>query len=51
MRDDKMADCERRQLEIGLEFMRASFCERNNFRKGSSEPPKNDQVIQVAAAP
>ena len=42
-----------RQLEIGLEFMRASFDERNNFRKGSSEPTKDAQVIRVrvAAAP
>ena len=48
-----MADFERRQLEIGLEFVRFSFAERNNFSEGSSEPKKDLQVIRVqgAAAP
>ena len=48
-----MADFERRQLEIGLEFVRWSFPERNNFSEGSSEPNKDAQVIRVrgAAAP
>ena len=42
-----MADFERRQLEIGLEFVRWSFPERNNFSEGSSEPIKDAQVIRV----
>ena len=48
-----MADFERRQFEIGLEFVRWSFAERNNFSEGSSEPTKDAQVIRVrgAAAP
>ena len=39
-----MADFEGRHIEIGLEFVRWSFTERNNFSEGSSEPK---QVIQV----
>ena len=48
-----MADFERQQLEIELEFVRWSFAECNNFSKGSSETKKDAQVIQVrgAAAP
>ena len=48
-----MADFERRQFEIGLEFVRRSSDERNNFSQGSSKPKKDVQVIQVrgAAAP
>ena len=48
-----MADFERRELEIGLEFRRLSLAKRNNFSEGSSEPKKYAQVIQVrgAAAP
>ena len=48
-----MADFERRQFEIGLEFGRWSFVERNNFSEGSSEPKEDAQVIRVqgAAAP
>ena len=48
-----MADFERRQLEILLEFVRWSSDERDNFSEGSSEPKKDAQVIQVrgAAAP
>ena len=48
-----MADFERRQLEFGLEFVRWSSDERNNFREGSSKPKKDVQVIRVqgAAAP
>ena len=48
-----MADFERRQLEIGLEFVRLSFAVRNNFSEGSSEYKKDAQVIRVwgAAAP
>ena len=48
-----MADFERRQLEIGLEFVRGSFAERNNFSKGSFKPKKYAQVFRVrgAAAP
>ena len=48
-----MADFERRQFEIGLEFVRWSFPERNNFSEGSSEPMKDTQVIGIlgAAAP
>ena len=42
-----MADFERQQLEIGLEFVRQSFTERNNFSEGSSEPKKDLQVIRV----
>ena len=48
-----MADFERRQYEIRLEFVRWSFAERNNFSEGSFEPKKDAQVIRVrgAAAP
>ena len=45
-----MADFERRQLEIGLEFLRRSSNKRNNFSKGSSEPTKDAQVIRVRGA-
>ena len=41
-----MADFEHWQLEIGLEFMRWSFAERNNFSKGSYESKKDSQVKQ-----
>ena len=53
LHDNKMADFERRQFEIGLKFMRCSFAERNNFSEGSSELKKDAQVIRVrgAAAP
>ena len=48
-----MADFERQQLEIPLEFVRWSSDERDNFSEGSSEPKKDAQVIWVrgAAAP
>ena len=48
-----MADFERRQLEIKLEFVRSSFAERDNFSEGSSKSRKDAQVIRVrgAAAP
>ena len=48
-----MADFERRQLEFGLEFVRWSSDEQNNFSEGSSKPKKDVQVIRVqgAAAP
>ena len=48
-----MANFECRQLEIGLEFMRWSFTERNNFSEGSSKTKKDAQVIRVwgVAAP
>ena len=48
-----MADFERQQFEIGLEFVRWSSDERNNFSEGSSKPNKDVQVIRVrgAAAP
>ena len=48
-----MADFERRQLEFGLEFVRWSSDERNNFSEGSFKPKKDVQVIRVrgAAAP
>ena len=48
-----MADFERRQLKIRLEFMRWSSAERKNFSKSSSKSWKGTQVIQVhgAAAP
>ena len=48
-----MADFERRQLEIPLEFVRWSSDECDNFSEGSSEPKKDAQVIRVrgAAAP
>ena len=48
-----MADFERRQLEIPLEFVRWSSDERDNFSEGPSEPKKDAQVIRVrgAAAP
>ena len=42
-----MADFKRRQFEIGLEFVRWSFAERNNFSEGSFEPKKYAQVIRV----
>ena len=42
-----MADFERRQFEIGPEFVRLSFAERNNFSEGSFEPKKDAQVIRV----
>ena len=47
-----MVDFEHRQ-EIGLEFVRWSFAERNNFSEGSYEPKKDPQVTRVrgAAAP
>ena len=53
LREIKMADFERRQLEFGLEFVRYSFAERNNLSEGSSERRKDLQVIRVrgAAAP
>ena len=48
-----MADFERRQLEIQLEFVHWSSAERNNFNEGSSKPKKGAQVIWVrgVAAP
>ena len=48
-----MADFERRELEIGLEFGHLSFDKRKNFSEGSFEPKKYAQVIRVrgAAAP
>ena len=48
-----MADFERWQFEIGLEFVLWSFAKRNNFSEGSSKPKKDTQVIRVrgAAAP
>ena len=48
-----MADFERREIEIGLEFVLWSFAERNNFSEGSSKLRKDAQVIRVrgAAAP
>ena len=36
----KMADFERHELEIGLEFGHLSFDKCKNFSKGSSEPKK-----------
>ena len=42
-----MADFERRELEIGLEFGHISFDKRKNFSEGSSEPKKYAQVIRV----
>ena len=49
----KMADFERHELEIWLEFGHISFDKRKNFSEGSSEPKKYAQVIRVqgAAAP
>ena len=49
----KMADFERRELEIWLEFGHLSFDKRKNFSEGSFEPKKYVQVIRVrgAAAP
>ena len=49
----KMADFERRELEIGLEFGHISFDKCKNFSEGSSEPKKYAQVIQMrgVAAP
>ena len=46
----KMANFERRQLKIGLEFVRRSFTERKNFSEGFSEPKKDAQVIRVRGA-
>ena len=43
----KMADFERHELEIGLEFGHLSFDKRKNFSEGSFEPQKYAQVIQV----
>ena len=53
LRDNKMADFERRRFEIGLKFVRCSFAKRNNFSEGSSELKKDAQVIRVrgGAAP
>ena len=53
LRENKMADFERRQFEIGLKFVRCSFAKRNNFSEASSELKKDAQVIRVwgAAAP
>ena len=45
-----MADFERRQLEFGLEFVRWSSDERNNFSEGSFKPKKDVQVIRVRGA-
>ena len=47
LRETKMADFERRQLEIQLEFMRWSSAEHNNFSEASSERKKGTQVIRV----
>ena len=41
----KMADFERRELEIGLEIGHISFDKCTNFSEGSSEPKKYAQVI------
>ena len=41
-----MADYERRELEIALEFGCLSFAKRSNFSEGSSEPKKYAQVIE-----
>ena len=46
----KMADFERRELEIGLEFRHISFNKCKNFNEGSSEPNKHAQVIRVQEA-
>ena len=46
----KMADFERRELEIGLEFRHISFDKRKNFSEGSSEPKKYALVIRVRGA-
>ena len=48
-----MADFERQQFEIGLEFVHRSSAECIIFSEGSSEPTKDTQVIRVrgAAAP
>ena len=42
-----MADFERRQLEFGLEFVRWSSDECNNFSERSSKPKKYVQVINT----
>ena len=42
-----MADFESRQFEIGLEFVRFSSDEHNNFSEGSSKPKKDAQEIRV----
>ena len=36
----KMADFERRELDIGLEFRHISFDKSKNFSEGSSQPKK-----------
>ena len=43
----KMADVERRELEIGLDFGCSSFVKRNNYSEVSFEPKKYAQVIRV----
>ena len=47
LRDNKMADFELRQFEIGLKFLHCSFAECNNFSEGSSELKRDAQVIRV----
>ena len=42
-----MADFKRRQVKIGLEFMRRSSAKCNNFSEGSSESKEDAQVIRV----
>ena len=42
-----MADFERRQSEIGLEFICWSSAERNNFIEGSSESMKDTLILPV----
>ena len=39
-RGKKMADFERRELEIGLKFEHLSFDKRKNFSEGSFKPKK-----------
>ena len=43
----KMADFERRELEIGLEFGHISYDKCKNFSEGSSDSKKYAQVIRV----
>ena len=43
----KMADFERRELVIGIDFGCSSLAKRNNFSEDSSEPKKYAQVIRV----
>ena len=50
LRDNKMADFERRQFEIGLKFVRCSFTERNNFSKGSSDLRRRPSNSSAGAA-